>query len=442
MRKERGVKVDPELIERLNRVPGIPIDEGMKERVYQKALLGRLTSRSSLANKVIIFVLASSLFISLSDISLFRTESNSLNQVDRINSLVDTGGPEGASFLGAPNSMDAKMGAYMPFPYGSGRFVLQNQVVEDLKIDRIKGDSFIYSTPDREGSINKLIALLGMSNVSQSSDQYGINITDDGKSLYIQRGSEYLTSFSFYNQKLDPWQNCVYESQPLPYPADDSSVGKGYIGESMPTPERCKPEVEQLVKAEAVSKAKTFFSKLTDLELEYFFFQDEYQTSVSARPVKSIDFAISWYATFVGESIYSASAPLLSKYNQVEWEVIELSEAFNRANSAAFSAYLQYPSNLDQDSATTVVSEQPVAKLPSIEDKIVPWGIDYIDIVKAELVFNTTLFEDGYANIPHWKLSSLDGRFVTVIAVKDQFLDKKSSGYGMVYPMVKAGAIE
>ena len=323
----------------------------------------------------------------------------------------------------------------------SSKKIFINKVVENNNPLLMKG--YIFTSPEliSNDSKNKI---LNQFNIKNKLFIQGI---DDR--LYSQYGDIYkkMITFHDYPSSIKSWSYYDYEKDPaicfsppisLENQSNQSSIkpstleSKGYEGNSIENltvkpkelPEGCKAQ-DLISNKEAVKITESIFTKLSNLDLAYSVYRDSAMVVVTIKPifdgskVEEIDQSV----IFSKMGLYSIYGLILDESKEIEYKVISLNEAVERANTFSYGADLYFES----ESIASELSQSSVTSQPSTinekDSQAIYFPIDTIEISKAKVIPKVYYNNGNIIIAPTWLLISDSKGSYTVLSLDSKHIN-------------------
>ena len=358
-----------------------------------------------------------------------QTESNRVGQVNSNESYPDEVSNLGSEALkSSPN-------------FYSSKKIFINKVVENNNPLLMKG--YIFTSPEliSNDSKNKI---LNQFNIKNKLFIQGI---DDR--LYSQYGDIYkkmitfhdypssIKSWSYYDYEKDP-ANCFSPPFSLENQSNQSSIkpstleSKEFEGSSIENltvrpkelPEGCKSQ-DLISNKDAVKITESIFTKLSNLDLTYSVYRDSSMVVVTLKPiidsskVEGLDQSV----IFSKMGLYSIYGLILDESKEIEYKVISLNEAVERANTFSYGADLYFES----ESIASELSQSSVTSQPSTinekDSQAIYFPIDTIEISKAKVIPKVYYNNGNIIIAPTWLLISDSKGSYTVLSLDSKHIN-------------------
>ena len=323
----------------------------------------------------------------------------------------------------------------------SSKKIFINKVVENYNPFLMKG--YIFTSPDLISTESKN-KILNQFNIKNKLFIQGI---DDR--LYSQYGDIYkkMITFHDYPSSIKSWSYYDYEKDPaicflpavsIENQSNQSSLkpstfeSKGYEGNSIENltvrpkelPEGCKSQ-DLISNKEAVKITESIFTKLTNFDLAYSVYRDSAMVVVTLKPiingskVEGLDQSV----IFSKMGLYSIYGLILDESKEIEYKVISLNEAVERANAFSYGAELYFESeSVDSElSQSSVTSQTPT--LNEKDSQAIYFPIDNIEISKAKVIPKVYYDNGNIIIAPTWLLISDSKGSYTVLSLDSKHIN-------------------
>jgi hypothetical protein len=324
----------------------------------------------------------------------------------------------------------------------SSRKIFINKVGDSYNSIFAKG--YIFTNPDQMISTDSKNKILNQFNIKNKLFIKGV---DDR--IYSQYGDLYKKMITFfdYPSAIKSWSYYDYEkdaaicyspASSLEDQSNQSSLKPSTLGgnevESITLenltvkpkelPGGCKAQ-DLISNKDAVKIAESIFTKLTTLDLAYSVYRDSNMVVVTIKPlingskVEELDQSV----IFSKLGLYSIYGLIFDESKEVEYKVISLNQAVERANAFSYGAEPYFESeSVDSELSQASITNQ-LDSANENDPRELYFPIDSIEVSKARVI-PKVYFDNGNIIIaPTWLLSSESKGSYTVLSLDSKHIN-------------------